>query len=40
MFTIEGLKTGQVTLHLVQRRAWEKDKPALKEHVVVIVVHP
>ena len=40
LFTIEALKSGQVSLHLTQRRSWEKNTSPLKEHTVTIVVHP
>ena len=36
--TIQALETGHATIHLAQRRSWEKDKPPLKEHVIEILV--
>jgi len=36
--TIQALEGGHATIHLLQRRSWEKDKPPLKEHVIEILV--
>lgn len=35
---IEALVPGHATIHLAQRRSWEKDKPPVKEHVLEIFV--
>jgi len=38
LITIQALEPGHATIHIVQRRAWEKDKPPLKQHVLEIFV--
>ena len=38
LITIQALEPGHVTIHFAQRRAWEKEKPPLKEHVLEIFV--
>ncbi|HEX7574947.1 MAG TPA: protease inhibitor I42 family protein [Candidatus Methanoperedens sp.] len=39
LITIQALEPGHATIHIVQRRAWEKDKLPLKEHVIEIFVN-
>jgi predicted secreted protein len=36
---VRGLRQGHVTLHLAQRRPWEKGTP-LREHAVRVTVQP
>ncbi|MCZ7402662.1 MAG: protease inhibitor I42 family protein [Candidatus Methanoperedens sp.] len=38
LITIQALEPGHATIHIVQRRVWEKDKLPLKEHVIEIFV--
>ncbi|MCX9026101.1 MAG: protease inhibitor I42 family protein [Candidatus Methanoperedens sp.] len=38
LVTVEALVPGHATIHLAQRRSWEKDKPPVKEHVLEIFV--
>jgi len=38
LITIRAVEPGHATIHLAQRRSWEKDKPPLKEHVIEIFV--
>jgi predicted secreted protein len=39
LITIQALEPGHATIHFAQRRAWEKDKLPLKEHVLEIFVN-
>ena len=39
LITIQALEPGRATIHFAQRRAWEKDKLPLKEHVLEIFVN-
>lgn len=36
--TIHALESGRATVHLTQRRSWEKNKLPIKEHVIEIFV--
>ncbi len=36
--TIHSIEPGHATVHLIQRRSWEKNKPPLKEYVIEIIV--
>jgi predicted secreted protein len=38
LVTIQALESGHATVHLTQRRSWEKNKLPLKEHVIEIFV--
>ncbi len=38
LITVQALVSGHATIHLSQRRSWEKDKTPVKEHVLEIFV--
>ena len=38
LITIRALEPGHATIHLAQRRSWEKAKPPLKVHGIEIFV--
>lgn len=35
---VKAISPGEVTVQLSQKRSWERDKPALAQHVLKIVV--
>lgn len=38
LITVLALEPGHATIHLAQRRSWEKDKPPVKERVLEIFI--